>query len=83
MPFEKYNLEWPDGTPDATVELGAYRAALSGYDTGAPAWRHMREAATLLFPPSVYKPHPWIDRRMKCWCASGFQTWIGPASCAK
>lgn len=83
MPFTRYNLSWPDGTSDATVELGAYRAAFGGFPTGRGAWEHMYDAARLLFPPSVYKPHYWIARRMQCWCRTGFQTWIGPASCAK
>lgn len=83
MSFDRYGLSWPDGTSEATVELGAYRAAMDGFPTGREAWEHMYAAAGLLFPESVYKPHYWIARRMQCWCRSRFQTWIGPASCAK
>ena len=79
----KYNTQWPEGTSDVTIELGAYRIARDGFDTGLPPWEHMYRAACSLFTSRQYARHYWVKRRMRCFCQTPWQTWIGPGSTAK
>lgn len=79
----RYNIQWPAGTNEATVELGAYRLARDGVNTGFPAYEHMYRAACALFTERQYARHYWVRRRMKCFCETPWQTWIGPGSIAK
>jgi hypothetical protein len=81
--MNKYGVAWPDGTPPATIELGAYRMRRDGHHTGLESWEHMYNAAAGLFTPRQYAPHPWVLRRMKAFCTHSWQTWIGPGSTAK
>jgi len=83
MGLKRYGIEWPTGTPEATIELGAYRLARDGFNTGHPAWDHMFNAACALFTPQQYARHYWVKRRMECFCKTPWQTWIGPGSVAK
>jgi len=83
MSIQRYGITWPKGTSDITMELGGYRFARDGYDTGKPVWKHLYDAAGILFSPTEYVRHPWVERRMKCFCAHSRQTWIGPGSTAK
>ena len=81
--INRYGMSWPDDASDVTMELGGYRLARDGFDTGKLAWEHMFDAAGILFPEDVYCRHPWVSRRMQIFCLHPWQTWIGPGSTAK
>lgn len=83
--LHRYNLTFPFGTAEATMELAAYRASRDGFDTGFPTFRHMLRAIRLLFPS--HKISLWTKRRVRAFCDPlpkyRWQTWIGPAASGK
>jgi hypothetical protein len=78
--FERYGIEWPVGTTDATIELGCYRHP---HDTGLTKAEHMERAVRLLWPEPVYMFNYWTRRRIKAWCENDWITVWGASSTGK
>lgn len=78
--FERYGIEWPAGTNDATVELGCYR--IGGTVQHEAAW-HLERAVKLLWPSPVYEFNYWTSRRIKAWCENDWLTVWGASSTGK
>lgn len=91
-PKIKYGLQYPTHVNDVSIELDIYRY----YDQRSreskellPRWHHFKNAVQALFGDDPengkegYVWHPWADIRCESFVNEEFQTWWGPASCAK
>lgn len=88
MPFEKYGMQWADGTTDLDMHRWFYLHS----DDPERRFRHMKAGCRLMFPekmPNGDTGHCWnywTDRRARAWCnpaAINRMTWIGPSSAGK
>ncbi len=68
----KYDLEWPDGTDDLSIELMCFYAGHSVEDGGLGKAEHFKRAALLIWGPHNKRKefiwHPWAEDMLREAC---------------
>ncbi len=68
----KYNLEWPDGIDDLSIELKCFRCDHKPEDGGLGMAGHFKRAALLIWGPHNKRKefvwHPWADKMLEATC---------------
>ena len=84
--FTRYGIEFPNDSPDASVELWMYRnqdvVIEHNGDLLGQAY-HLSKAFNILFDDNILTWHPWLDEHIDIWCDNRFATIWGPAACGK
>ena len=84
--FTRYGIEFPNDSPDASVELWMYRNQDVVKDHNGDLLGqsyHLSKAFNILFDDNILTWHPWLDEHIDIWCDNRFATIWGPAACGK
>jgi len=79
--FEKYGIDWPQGTHDALIEMICYRDEHSVADGGLGKVTHLRNIVDILWP-KVEQDY-WFQTLAESWCHFGYLWLTGCASGGK
>lgn len=85
-PLQTYNLTWPKGTDQLSVEMGMIRKGgrwkgANGTIYGNGLFHHYRQAHTLIWPEDDH--HRWSDLMLKTFCENEISVFMGCSDSSK
>jgi len=81
--IERYGIEFPDGTPEATMALAGYSKSIVLEEDRGDRAKIMLECIRLLWSENVFRISLWTERRVRTFCSESFFTMWGPSSAGK